>query len=118
MKFEDHYELISEKIKAVDFAKEKELRSVIADEAVKAMGQMLETDAAKRYDRHLHSHPEEFRFCKKEHAELYKPYQEAFSIYNDLGYLGGNGEKMKKVLELLDQFIEHFENQWEMELRF
>ncbi len=118
MKFEKHLELLSEKIRAVDLAKEEFLRSVVADEAVKAMGQMLEADAAKKYDRHLQSHAQEFRYCKKEHPILFSVYQEAFSIYNDLGYLGGNGEKMDRILELLEMFIEQFEKEWNIELRW
>ncbi len=51
MKFKNHLELLSEKIRTVDLAKEEDLRSVVADETVKAMGQMLEADAAKRHDR-------------------------------------------------------------------
>lgn len=118
MKFEMHLQLIEEKIIAVEFAKDKNLRSVVADETVKAMGQMLEADAAKKYDRHLQSHAEEFKYCKMEHIMLYLPYQEAFSIYNDLGYMGGNGQKMKRMLELLYKFIEHFEEKWKIELKF
>ena len=118
MKFEKHLQLIEEKIIAVEFAKEKSLGSVIADEAVKAMGQMLEADAAKKYDGHLQSHAEEFKYCKKEHINLFLPYQETFSIYNNLGYMGGNGQMMQRMLELLDEFIEHFEEKWNIELKF
>ncbi len=116
MRFEEHYKLIIEKVKAVEFAKEKDLKSVIADEAVKAIGQMLEADAAERFDNHLQSHPQEFRYCNRYHSTLYSSYQEAFSIYNDLGYLGENGEKTKKMLDILDAFIKHFELEWGMKI--
>jgi len=105
-------------MRAVNLAKDEDLKRVVADEAVKAMGQMLEADAAKRSDRHLNSHAEEFKYCKRNHPVLFSAYQESFSIYNNLGYLGGNGEKMDRILELMKIFKKHFENEWDVELRW
>lgn len=114
---EKHLELVKEKIKGVKLAQENELKSVVADESVKAMGQMLELDAARKMDEHLLSHPAEFDYVEKYHRELYETYQDAFSLYNEVGYLGENHGKLEKMLSLLDEFIEYFEDEWSMELR-
>lgn len=110
--FEKHLKLAREKIDTVHVAHARGYVSVVGDQCVKVVEQLLDGDAFKNFKRHLTEHKEEFEYCSKHHPRIIRYFEMLFRLYSELGYEGEDGIKSRQAISLMKKVIDHFEEKW------
>lgn len=116
MNFEEHIEVAEQYFQSAYDDMEKNRHPVVADNCTKVVGQLLKADANRKKGSDLRSHRNEFNYAEANHPKVYDLYDKIFNIYNSLGYEGSNGEGAEMALQLMEEVIEYFEEDWGMEL--
>lgn len=104
-----HMTMVREKLGAVINAYQNKLNSVIGDEAIKVVEQLVEADVA-RQDVHMYKHIDRHQHINKEYpVDIQSATKKVWYAYKDLGYDGLNGNKAKFVVQNLKKILAYFE---------